>query len=388
MSDLWRQGDGKVAAVEPEPAELPVVLDSSTQSLLDSTPFTLNDVEAIRTLLRGGSVVDWRRANFRSLEEIESFLQVSGFDLERPKDRVRLHTLQRQAVVYLKENLLFAFPEELSHPESVTNVFLAASASDSRNQQLACAILKVMHIINHMDARELRNRLPIPDQELFRRVEQKVMRSVDELANHGLAVHQFLPSMKERSSVITKLLSKRRTLAAEIYDRVRFRIVTERLEDILPTIRHLLRQLFPFNYVVPEESRNDVLDFREAMESSTSLSRFIPELQFPLQLEDRSHTGLSFNEFSARNYCTISFVVDIPLRVDNFMPPEGKLFDEFGPLVYVKTELQMFDRETAELNEKGDASHEEYKRRQLNRVQYRLTHGVAPVPGPFMPPWR
>jgi len=345
--------------------------------------FSLQDVEAIRLLLRGGSVVDWRRASFADLAEVEDFIRVSGLDPNRAKDRVRLHTLHRQALVYLKESLHFSFPDDLAQPESVSSVFLEASAAGGRRQQLACSLLKVMHIINHIEARELRHRLSIPDQELFERVAERVVDTVEELQGRGIPVSEFLPSVKEKSSVITKLLSKRRTQAAQIFDRIRFRIITERPEDILPTLRHLTRRLFPFNYVTPEESRNDVLDFRAALERVPRLHDLSSELQFPLQVEDRSHTGISFNEFSAHNYRSISFVTDVPLRVDAFMPPESRLFEEFGPLVYVTTEFQMFDQATAVRNEQGEGSHGEYKRRQLNRVQYRLTHGSGPGSGGF-----
>ena len=350
-------------------------VDASTQSLLDLSQFTLNDIEAVRLLLRGGSVIDWRKANFVSAGEVEVFLRVSGFELERAKDRARLHTLHRLAVVYLTGTLHLALPEELTHPESVVNIFLVASRHEGQPATLACAILKVMHIINHLEARELRYRLNIPDQDLFGRVDAKVVRTVEELQREGVPIVDFLPSLKEKSSIITKLLSKRRTLAAEIYDRLRYRIITERYEDLLPTLRLLFRRLFPFNYIVPEESRNDILDLRDAIESSDLLAGALPELQFPLHQDDRKFTGTSYNEFSSLNYTTISFVVDIPLRVDTFMPPEGRLFEEFGPIVYLKTEFQVFDRETAAHNERGERSHQEYKRRQLNKVRYRLTHG-------------
>lgn len=337
---------------------------------------SLHDVEAIRLLLRGASVVDWRKASFASVAEVRDFVRVSGLDPDVPRDRVRLHTLHRQAVIYLKENLGFSFPESLAQPESVFDVFLEASAPVSRRQQHACALLKVMHIINHVEAQELRRRLSIPDQDLFARVERRVLRAVDELRQAGIPLAEFLPSVKEKSSVITKLLSKRRNQAAEIYDRIRFRLVVEHYGALLPALRLLLRRLIPFNYSVPEEARNDVLDFREAVGADEHLRRFVPRLQFPLREEDRGHLGLSFNEFSAPNYRTIAFVVDIPLRVDTFMPPGGRLFDEFGPLVYITTEFQVFDRETAVANERGAGAHQEYKRRQLNRVQYRLTHGL------------
>jgi hypothetical protein len=47
---------------------------------------TLGDVERARLVLRGGSVLDWRRLNVTSLAEGDAILRVNGFDPEtKPK---------------------------------------------------------------------------------------------------------------------------------------------------------------------------------------------------------------------------------------------------------------------------------------------------------------
>ena len=39
----------------------------------------LSDLEAVRLLLRGSSVIDWNRANFRSYEEVDRFFSLHQF---------------------------------------------------------------------------------------------------------------------------------------------------------------------------------------------------------------------------------------------------------------------------------------------------------------------
>ena len=44
-----------------------------------------------------------------------------------------------------------------------------------KHQRHACVLLKVMHILHHLDARELRTRLALSDAQLFEAVEQSVL---------------------------------------------------------------------------------------------------------------------------------------------------------------------------------------------------------------------
>ena len=48
--------------------------------------FRLGDLEAIRLVLRGGSVIDWHRLNFESREEAADFLRAQEFDPADPED--------------------------------------------------------------------------------------------------------------------------------------------------------------------------------------------------------------------------------------------------------------------------------------------------------------
>ena len=47
-------------------------LDLSAESFRRDIPLTLQDVEAARLLLTGGSVVDWQRANFADVAKRRS----------------------------------------------------------------------------------------------------------------------------------------------------------------------------------------------------------------------------------------------------------------------------------------------------------------------------
>jgi uncharacterized protein (TIGR04552 family) len=71
----------------------------------------------------------------------------------------------------------------------------------------------------------------------------------------------------------------------------------------------------------------------------------------------------------------VNFVCDLPVRLsDAHLAPEVRLVN--GRVVYVVVELQLFDAETAEANERGENSHDRYKARQWERAKARLGRGA------------
>jgi uncharacterized protein (TIGR04552 family) len=262
------------------------------------------------------------------------------------------------------------------------DLFLIASRK-SRRQVYACIVLKVMHIIHHLAGRELLYRLPISDDEVFHLVQRKVVRIVEEIRASGHPIIELEWSRKPRDSLVTKLLAKRSTLAANVYDKLRFRLVTRDPDDLLPMLIELTHRLIPFNYVVPGESVNDIVSFRKAVEESAALTRVGAQLQDEVgpgapETEDDAKAKAPMNEFSGPGYRIINFVTDLPVRVDDFLSRIGDPgYAEHGPIVFVLTEFQVVDARTAHDNESGENSHEKYKERQHGRVKARLLRGLT-----------
>ena len=46
---------------------------------------------------------------------------------------------------------------------------------------MPCIVLKVMHVLQHLDGRETLFRLPVSDNQVFSQVESKVVQIVDEM---------------------------------------------------------------------------------------------------------------------------------------------------------------------------------------------------------------
>jgi len=329
----------------------------------------LGDLESIRLILRGGSVIDWARMALHTEEEVREFLTVHEFDLGDPASRARAESIKNAAIAYLRRNFDFPIPKPVAAMDVGELILLAGTRG--HRQLCACTILKVMHIIHHLEARELLYMLPISDQDVFHLVEQKVYRVIGGMLAAGLPILEFIGGRKNRDSLYSKLLSKKETHAAAVYDKLRFRIVTRTPDDIFPVLAYLTRHLFAFNYVVPGQTTNTMFDLRgyctSRGEHMTDLFRALQ----PVGEEDEDGLPLD-NRFTAPTYRVVHFVVDMPVRLPqeilDLAPPAAWAL---GRVVFAQAELQVIDRETEQANEMGEASHDAYKDRQKLAVMRR-----------------
>ncbi|MCK6514694.1 TIGR04552 family protein [Myxococcota bacterium] len=357
-------------------------VDTSFAANFAPSSLTLHDLEAVRLILQGQSVVDWHKLNLSTVEEVDAHLRLQHLDPDDPADVERLRFLFNQAINYLEEHHDIRFPKELRDPKDVRDVFIAASTWTGRfrrTQSLACMLLKIMHTINHMDASDLKHRLAISEAELFDRAERVIIQYADRMRAEGFPLLAFYGSRKTRTSVISKLLTKRDTLAATIFDKLRFRVVVGQQDEVLPVLAHLTHTLFPFNYVIPEASHNNLLVMRRLIREDPHYARLAPKMQ---RLAARNPEPAGANPFSGQSYRMINFIVDFPVRVDDVvakMSPETHLM--LGSVVYVMVEFQVIDKATAEANEEGENAHHIYKNRQRRIVESRLLRGSTPTAG-------
>ena len=304
-------------------------------------------------MLRGDSVIDWHHLGFTEHAEVDRFLRLNEFDPESDEEMARLEELRADAVDYLARTYAMAIPDEVAADLPARDLFLVASSSGP-HQKWACVVLKVMHIIHHIHGRAALLKVSISDEIIFREIELKVLQVVEQLRAAGAPLTEFEWSRKPRDSQITKLLAKKSTLAANIYDKLRFRLIVPHHSDIVPMLATLTRQLVPFNYIVPGESVNQLVDIPDGAAGAAP-----------------AETELPFNEFSGPEYRIINFVADLPLRVERLLP-RAEIPPDLCHVVFVLTEFQVADKATALRNETGASSHEAYKSRQLERVRMRL----------------
>jgi uncharacterized protein (TIGR04552 family) len=333
--------------------------------------FTDGEIESLRLLLHGHSVIDWHRLHFADLEQVDRFLRINEIDPGAERDLLRLEEMRSDAVNYLRRTLGYAIAPDVAETVPFKELFLLASAG-KRHAAEACLILKVMHVMHHLAGRELLFKLPVSDDEIFHLVEGKVVKVVEDLRAAGYPVVEFAWGRKRRDSLITQLLAKRATIAAHVYDKLRFRLVTRRREDVLPVLRELLHRLIPFNYVIPGESVNGLVPLDDWVDQKVKLMPAHAEI-VPEPVPPAVAPPSSINEFSGPDFRIVSFVADLPVRLDAFIPNASHaLWEEYGSTVFVLTEFQIVDVQTAARNESGENSHERYKARQYAQVRNRL----------------
>ncbi|MFL5250516.1 MAG: TIGR04552 family protein [Myxococcales bacterium] len=339
--------------------------------------WSLGDLETLRLVLRGGSVIDWRRVHFATKEEVDRYLRLCLFEPEDPFDRARLQDVLDQAVQYLRMTFRYRVAEEVAHPRQIEDLFLWASGVKEPKglRRIACIALKLMHVVHHVQARALLHRARIAEDELAHLATARVDQAVAELRREGMPIVAAAGSVKTKHSILTKLLAKKENLAAQVYDRVRYRIVAASRDDVLPLLLRLCDVLLPFAFVVPGQTQNTLFDFKKLVQGRAELRKLSSELQAGLDLEAqdrRSGHAPRRNEFSGEGYRALNFVVDLPVRL-----PE-RAVDPGDPLVtFCMLELQLVDQETALANERGRNSHARYKKRQLRTVLARLSRGLV-----------
>ena len=362
---LDKNQSAKTASTKSQSTDVQIALSTQTALVND---IGLSDLEAVRLILSGNSVIDWDRANFRTFEEVNRFLKVQHFDWEDLIDRTRLQVIFQNAMDFLENHLnMFCVPE-VKNVEDIRQLFLWASDYDvlSPRQTASCVVLKLMHVVQHLDAAELRHQAPLAEESLLTHAEEQILSVKEAMLGSELGVVEFYGSRKTRESIIAKLLAKKEDVASTVFDKLRFRIITKTKEDLLPLVIWLHREVFAYNFVIPGQSHNNLMAFKKMIEGHR---QDCPPSNGIIE-EDVMESP---NEFSSSTYRVINFIVDVPVRIDRFI--DSTFDDGLGRIVFVMAEFQIVDRETAITNEEGDNSHERYKERQKIRVKQRLQYG-------------
>lgn len=340
----------------------------------DFSQFSVHDLEMLRIILRGGSVLDWSKLNITSEEEAYELVLVNELDPDNRNDQEYIHSVKEEAIEYLKKNFEFPVPRKI-RSASIIELLIIASKKRGHHQVCACSLLKVMHIIHHYRGREARKLLPLTDHELFRLVETKIYRVVGKLLASDVPITELIGGRKHRDSLYTKIMAKPNDIAIQLFDKLRFRIVTRKLEDVWPVLNYLTRKIFPFNYIIPGETINTLFQFKTYCNSDVHLKKLIKQLPFDSSEEDELIIG--DNEFSHPTYKVINFVMDMPVRIDKLvLELYGDVATIEEPVSFSLTEFQLVDRETEINNERGEASHDKYKERQKVEVERRLKLGI------------
>ena len=157
-------------------------------------------------------------------------------------------------------------------------------------------------------------------------------------------------------------------------------------DDIIPALYFLTQRLLPFNFIVPSQTENTLIRFKDLVKEYPNFKQYARQLHLDLDYEERERRragqhllGLDLPGAQLRGRRADS-ARRVPALRRSTTIASGK-----GRITLATCEFQIADEKTAVQNEKGENSHERYKQRQRDVVLKRLSSGLV-VPKKRLPP--
>lgn len=391
-------------------------------------------------LIGGKSSIDLDRIRFSSKAEAQEFLKFYGYDPNNPSDAQLMNRVIVEAWNFIQMQLIpkeWAAgkrpPEELLYIRDAADLLLAASSRDpdkKHEQKWACAALKLMHTISHIDGVQRSLDASKAKEQIMARFFDHVFR--DEKGNlflgkinNAIALHKLeWKEQKSRQSMILKLLHKRANVAETIYDMIGVRIITKQLKDCMQAVKFLRDfHMVTFPNCNPSRAKNTLIDFDLFKQNLENFSRLLKSGQLDVtQFEsflDASmqpagyghvHKVNQENPHTAKTYRSIQLtcrqLVRYPdpsfswlaklqkavehedlspqglellghiLRLDQSSVENHKLSRVHEVSGFFPFEVQIVDAQTYEANQSGAANHLNYKKSQIRAARRRILGSI------------
>ncbi|MFA6237367.1 MAG: TIGR04552 family protein [Bacteriovorax sp.] len=389
------------------------------------------DWEMLDVVVGGKSALDTKNflGPMSSIDQVNQFLKGYGLDPNDHVTKAELFGNFQEAIQFIKRYFLkegnpdgldLKLPNSLLMISDISQLFLMATDDTPQKKEdklWAEIILKVMHTIMHTDKDLRSNYFNIVQTQIFDRFYKYIFRSEDDKLFLGIKGSEMVvplidfetKSKKTRDSVIIKLLHKAENVAEELFDRVGVRFVTNSRFDTLRVIRFLLER----NIVIPHNNKpsraiNTMIDlprFKEAhqgvvkmaLRNNLSEDRFVAAMERAIQECHLQGETSDRNKFTAKSYQSIQFTCRQLIEYKN---PFLQEFNELRRIAkgvasednelarrvlnmdislvardirfFYPYEIQIVDAEAFRENSQGDASHQEYKRQQVQSAMKRI----------------
>jgi len=367
-------------------------------------------------VLTGVSAIDVSSLAIRHRDDAVRFAREYGFDIENPNDYAHIQQVHREAIVFIEEHFLEPHQQgeispEVRDPDNVLDLLVYSSNYLNKSnvvQMWACAVLKVMHGIFHID-HDIKLRY-------FDQIRVQIFEAIDRLiieedGRHYLCDDRIMLPIQEfqkkrnkgRHSILLKLLQKPTYVASDIYDHLGIRLIFETKMECLFALKVLRRShLISVSNIKPFRSRNNLLDLRNTRKLFNHYRTLLERADdYPTKVLRRmdAELGAGFepsarenNPHSHHGFQSIQVTARKMVRVPN--PAYLKLcelVDRLGVAsqeqvrelmndaevdkdlaFYFDYEIQVLDRASHISAQRGPASHEAYKQRQIETARRRV----------------
>lgn len=237
--------------------------------------------DVMNLMLRGRSVIDSHQGlPIRTVEASDEFLLKYGYELENPVEGAEVLGNYHEALRFIRRYFLkpenpegasLEIPRQFQELSDVRLLFPWAadkSIEHTVRTRWACAILRVMHAISHLD-KDLRHEFfPEVQKQIFDRFYKEIHteEGIVYLGNpkdpSSVVLDKFLTKpRKTRESLILKILFKKETLAEDVFDQIGVRFVTNSRTDVVRVLKFLRdRYIVMTMNIRPNRSRNNLVD--------------------------------------------------------------------------------------------------------------------------------
>ena len=386
--------------------------------------------DVMNLMLRGRSVIDNHQGlPIRSIDSADEFLHKYGYNLENPIESAEVLGNYQEALRFIRKYFLqpenaegapLEIPRGFLELHDARHLFIWAadkSLEHTRRARWACAILRVMHAISHLD-KDLRHEFfPEIQKQIFDRFYREVHTEEGQIwlgkprEQGSVALEKFLTKpRKTRESLILKLLHKKETLAEDVFDQIGVRFVTRSRMDVVRTLKFLRdRYIVMTMNIRPSRSRNNLIDpmlyrrtWREIQHAikrgegrdrewiEQNLDRALGAGYQEAQKEISEHNPFSSKEFFSIQFTCRQLVKYRSPVYDDIRALRGLVKStedseikraveriDFGQIAkeqrfFYPFEVQIMDRENYEESESGRASHAAYKAAQAKMAMKRV----------------
>lgn len=394
--------------------------------------------EIFDIFLSGKSAIDSNEGlPVHSRDDAERFLRSYGFELENPIEKAETFGNFHEAINFIRryflqpenpDGLRLEIPRRILELADIRDLFLMSNlrypdqTADTAGLMLkswACAILKMMHTVAHVDQDIRTSYFADIQQQIFDRFYKLIHRDgdgnlflgerEDDPERVNLVAFETKPK-KSRDSSLLKLLHKQENVAEDIFDRVGLRFVTHTRLDAVRVVKYLKDKMIVLAVnIKPSRSRNTLVDldqFRTRLgELLEKVERGeIDEDSLTLQLEAAIQPpgAAKDNPHSSEHYRAIQFTSRQAIKLVNPLYDDLKELKQLArargadeqstetaelikaidrvDLKYLQKEIRFFypyeiqivDERSYEDNEKGRSAHSEYKRAQIQTAMKRV----------------
>ncbi len=354
--------------------------------------------ETLEGMLKGISAIDMNHVGHTSIEEAEQFILNYGYDYHDPADRDELTRIKAEAISFIQrrfldadidwqalgeETLDLAIPPCITQNDDIRKLLLLASQGASIEQRWACAVLKVMHIISHINNAILYRYFEAAKSQILSRY-QKVLSYTDsgELLlgsseDVQLALAGFeIKDEKSRDSILMKLLCKRENVAEEVFDMIGVRIITHTSAEAILAVEILRRaKILLFPNIIPSRSRNSLMDVDDfKIQYDEALEKYQwgeTRLEDTLQAISQITSDTPPETFNPQNASTLESYRSMHLTQRQLIRVRMDGTEE-ETRFFFPYELQIVDEANYLQNSAGSSAHSLYKQKQLVQARRRV----------------